>query len=572
MARMIPSVPEEEVRAFRSRAEGRFYEACRTQLPDDVVVIHSAGWIYRDSFGHLREGEADFTILDPAAGILAVEVKGGGVVFEAGTAEWFSVDRSGRRNAIKDPFRQASKERHALSDQILGHPSWRQWRGRRLTLGHAVAFPDLTRSGVLYGPERPREILGFNEEMGSLLTWLKRVWGFWRQTGEDALGSQGVGLVEEILCRSIDVKPVLRSSVDEAEQRRITLTANQAKILRIIGGRKRAVVSGGAGTGKTVLAVEKARLLAQMGQNVLLLCYNRPLADALAEGLATEPNIQVMNFHQLCDRRIRQVLHATGRNLLNEAIEAFPGDSDKRMFDIQLPYALALSNEILEEKWDAVIVDEAQDFSDEYWFAVEELLKDENLGCLFLFIDENQSLYRRHGNLPVTDEPFHLTSNCRNTTPIHQAGYVFYRGEPIDPPEIPGPAVEKVALEQGRAQAEAVITRVGRWVNEEGIRGEDVAVLVSQRSKASRYEILLELGKEAGLAWALESKGRGRRIQLDTVARFKGLEAQGVIVWLGDEVLDEGDWETVYVGLTRAKFLLCVVGSPRMVKALRTIG
>ena len=76
MARMIPALAGEQLRALRSRAEARFYEACRDQLPADVVVIHSASWVYRDARGRLREGEADFTILVPQAGVLAVEVKG----------------------------------------------------------------------------------------------------------------------------------------------------------------------------------------------------------------------------------------------------------------------------------------------------------------------------------------------------------------------------------------------------------------------------------------------------------------------------------------------------------------
>jgi len=118
---MIPVLNDEQLKAFRSRAEARFYEACRDQLPNEIVVIHSAGWIYRDARGRVREGEADFTILAPHAGIFAVEVKGGGVAHDAGSGKWYSVDRHGERHEIKDPFRQASNERHALLDQLTGH-------------------------------------------------------------------------------------------------------------------------------------------------------------------------------------------------------------------------------------------------------------------------------------------------------------------------------------------------------------------------------------------------------------------------------------------------------------------
>lgn len=570
MARMIPALSPEQLKGFRSRAEARFYEACEAQLPDDIVVIHSAGWIYRDQQGRVREGEADFTILIPQSGVFAVEVKGGGVAFDAQRGEWYSLDRHRQRNRIKDPFRQASNERHALLDQLTGHPLWRQWRGNRLTLGHAVVLPDINDSATLQGSDRPREIIGVNGDLQTLPQWLDRVVRFWRRQDDDVLGRQGVRLAEEILCRSIEVSPVLRATVDDVEQVRLRLTANQAKVLRTIGGRKRAVVSGGAGTGKTLLAVEKARQFTQNGLGVLLLCYNRPLADALSGAFQAEPRVQCLSFHQLCDRRVRQALQATGRNLLDEAAKAYPGHSDKHLFEVQMPYALALSNEILEEKFDAIVVDEAQDFSDEYWFAVEELLSDQETGFLYIFIDENQTLYPRHGNLPVQDEPYYLITNCRNTAPIHEAGYAFYSGEPIDPPDLRGPAVERISVDQDEAQADAVIRRVREWVFTEKLRPDDVVVLVAKRPKVTFYEMLQRRSQGEGVIWAVETHGQHRGVLLDTVARFKGLEAQAIVLWLGDDIVDEQQWETVYVGTTRAKSLLCIVSSSKTSKVLRS--
>lgn len=569
MARMIPELSSEQLRNFRSRAEARFYEACEDQLPDDVVVIHSAGWIYRDQHGRFREGEADFTLLFPQSGIIVVEVKGGGVVFNAQSGEWFSVDRNGQRHRIKDPFRQATGERHALLDQIAGHPAWRQWRGRRLNVGHAVVFPDIDDSASLQGPDRPRDIIAVNRDLRTLSAWIDRVTRFWRRHDDDPLGVQGARLVEDVLCRSIEVKPVLRSTVDDAEKLRVRLTANQAKVLRTIGGRKRAVVSGGAGTGKTLLAVEKARQFAQSGLTVLLLCYNRPLADALAVGLRDEPRVLCLSFHQLCDRRVRQVLQACGRNLLEEAAIAYAGYGDKHIFEVQMPYALALSNELLAEKFDAIVVDEAQDFSDEYWFSVEELLKNQEAGYLYIFIDENQKLYRRHGSLPVDDDPHYLFVNCRNTATIHEVGYAFYSGEPVDPPDLRGPAVERIAIDQDELQADAVVRKMCEWVQIEGILASDVVVLVAKKPKAHAYDLLQRRSQAAKLVWAVEAHGQQRGVLLDTVARFKGLEAQAVVLWVGDEIVDEQQWETVYVGATRAKSILCIVSSVKTMKGLR---
>ena len=104
---------------------------------------------------------------------------------------------------------------------------------------------------------------------------------------------------------------------------------------------------------------------------------------------------------------------------------------------------------------------------------------------------------------------------------------------------------------------------------DEALRPEDVVVLVAKKPKAYVYELLQAKSIHGSVAWVMEHHGRARSGLVDTVARFKGLEAQAVVLWLGDEVIDEEQWETVYVGATRAKSLLCIIGSPPTLKALR---
>lgn len=103
-------------------------------------------------------------------------------------------------------------------------------------------------------------------------------------------------------------------------------------------------------------------------------------------------------------------------------MEVYPGSSDQHRFDVQMPYALALSAYFLEDRFDAVVADEAQDFSDEYWLGVEMLLRDQENGHLYIFIDENQALYPRKAKLPAEDELFYLTNNCRNTVSPYPRG------------------------------------------------------------------------------------------------------------------------------------------------------
>jgi hypothetical protein len=571
MATMRPELTEEQLQKLQSKAEAKFYRACRDQLPTEILVVHSASWTFRDGKGALREGEADFTIVDPSTGVFAVEVKGGGISFDAITGVWTSAGRAGVSNEIKNPFKQAKAEKFAVFDQLKGNSKWRIWQGsKQIILGECVMFPDLDNIQPLVSGDRPRAIIGGRTEIDSVAAWLAKVIAFWTSNGMQPLGKDGAKLVEQILCSSVSVRPLMRSILIDAEQERIRLTDRQAKILRTIGGRKRAVIAGGAGTGKTLIAVEKARQLAADGGRVLLLCYNRPLADLLALSLADTKSIDVMSFHQLCDRRRALVQERTGRDLYAEAQEAYPGNDLGILFEVHMPFALALSSEVLtDDLYDSVVVDEAQDFSDEYWFSVEDLLKDKEQGTLYLFNDPNQALYKRHANLPVKEDAFYLFANCRNTAPVHEKAYVFYKGEPVDLPELHGPDVVFETAGSVDAQATLIVDRCKHLLQEERVSPADIVVLLAKTPKQALFDRLARWTMPNGIGWSLEER-LPNSIFVDTVSRFKGLESPVVILWLGSENLLPESPETLYVGLSRAKHLLHVVGDEEVASFFAT--
>ena len=71
-----------------------------------------------------------------------------------------------------------------------------------------------------------------------------------------------------------------------------------------------------------------------------------------------------------------------------------------------------------QEKFDAIVIDEAQDFADAWWPAVLASLRDEESGGLYVFSDEGQRVFSRFGQPPVPLVPLMLDHNLRNTRQI----------------------------------------------------------------------------------------------------------------------------------------------------------
>jgi superfamily I DNA/RNA helicase len=329
-------------------------------------------------------------------------------------------------------------------------------------------------------------------------------------------------------------------------------------VLDLLSRHRRVVISGGAGTGKTLIAREKAERLAGEGMRTLLVCYNRPLADHVREQVAGIDLLDVASFHQLCDRWVRRAHAMLGRDLLAETRRDCPGADH---FDVILPMALALAVDAFGPRYDAIVVDEAQDFALEFWMPIEMLLTGGEDAPLYIFIDENQDVYRRATELPVKTPPATLDRNCRNTGHIHAAAYRYYRGDAVEAPEIEGTRVEILIAGDLAKQARVIAATVTRLVMEEGVAPHDIAVLLcAAGTKAEAEAALAANAIPRSASWGrLESYGQ-RVITVDTVARFKGLERAVVILWI-DGCDPAQQRETFYVGLSRAKSVLYLCGT-----------
>lgn len=507
----------------------------RLSTADDLVVFHSVAWQSRRG-GKQGDGEADFVVLAPDLGILVLEVKGGGI--EAIDGTWFSTGGDGIRRPIKNPFDQAKDSKYALLNFFkVVDPTL-----TRYPIVHAVVFPDIEVTQLL-GLNAPREIVVDRVDLARPMEAIERIFRHWGQNR--ALSKSDVQRIVDHLAPTIRVRRLLRDDVGDAGQALLDLTSEQMVVLQAIRRVKRAMILGGAGTGKTVLAVEKSRQLASSGFRVLLLCYNAPLRQHLASTLHGS-SVDVETFHSLVLREARRAKSKT------------PFDPTSEWYEIEAPRILGEAAARNGTQYDAVLVDEAQDFAMEWLSVTQSLVADD--GLLYLFADSHQDLYRRGWSIPEGLVELELTVNCRNTGPIaRRVASIF--DDRLDGKFVDGPEPRFVEVDRREQLTPYVVGLVESIVLEDKIEPTQLIVLTDSTSVVSEL-------RSTGVAGHLFTTLDGHGIPVETVYRFKGLERDVVVLALSDAATIEDLRAVAYVGLSRAKVGLYVVASRKIKDAI----
>lgn len=559
MANIIPALSEEQIDEIPSFAEQKVYRALAEQLPNDCLVVHSLEFIKKThrSKSH-GDREADFVIFSPRFGVLVVEVKGGGIEYDKSINKWYSIDRNNNKHEIKNPIRQAKDAKYEIQNHLK-----KNLGDRNLLLAHAVMFPDIENASPLVRPDMPMNIVGTNRDLVNLEKWVIAVFDYWagNQPIYDALGENGVKVAEQIYGKQVCIRPSLRSAIEEEIQKQIELTNQQKNILRQLKKRKEALIEGGAGTGKTVLALDQAQTLADQGLKVLLLCYNQKLGNALKIKSQHIDNLHSMSFHEFCSWRIRQVESNTGRNLIEESRNTYPGED---LYDVLMPDALINSYELAPIQYDTILIDEGQDFGAEYWLSIEILRDQSDDAKLYIFQDSNQAIYTLNSDLPIHGEPLVLFDNCRNTKYIHKSAYQYYKGTEVEAPDLEGKPIQTIEKGELGLQAKEIDNRISRLINSENISPEDIAIIIIGRFHEA--QLLLENTKNSHF-WAFKEFLPVSKVLVETAKRFKGLESKFIFLWIIDEeaITDK----LLYVSISRARFRLWIIGTAETIQTAR---
>lgn len=556
---IIPDLTEIELDELQSSAEAKVYRKIRESCPKNYLVLFQTGWIAtKENSGYL-DGEIDFIICDPDRGYLVIEVKGGGISSSPESGKWVSTDRHGVEHQIKDPIKQALNAKHAIFRKLKKTNRLSDFPFVNSSSGHAVFFPDIKFNSSLLRSDCAREMVGTAENLGNMAAWIENALNFSSSEAAKGPGALGIELMKSTFAKPVFANALVSANIAAAEKRIIELTSSQSSLLSFIKSRRRAIITGGAGTGKTVLAIEKARDLASDGYGTLITCYNRPLADFIRHNVAAEENISVLTVHQIAKRYIDAANMVTSRDLVEE-IRGIHRNAD--LWDVLMPIALWDSADFVETRFDAIVCDEGQDIPEDFWMPLQRILTNFDTSPFFIFRDDNQDIYRRTTSSVFEEVPFNLEINCRNTSEIHAFAYKNYHGPEVIAPNISNIPVTNSCVRGLAEQAQHIVLQIRQLLIDPGLSPRDIVVLISSVGNTARMKSeLAELGISKSVNWTANHQQGTQEILIETVKRFKGLEAPIVILWLDDGGITPITGEELYVGSSRARSQLLIVST-----------
>ena len=518
---------------FRHDSEFKVYERLLYGLDAEWVIVPNLEMVLPGSF---KERETDLLLIHPTHGMVLIEVKSS---FAVRDGEFYKVRDDSKLD--KDPSRQLKEQRRVLSEALL-HIEPRAYNKIR----RVIATPSTVEvTGNLPIGYRSIQILD-SGKLGNIPRWIDELCAI--DKGSMYLGTTVFTQILDLLCPNADfdnsVEGLRRVAHAQLEQRMMLET----QVLESLDVNNRAIVTGGAGSGKTRLVLAWARRALKREDRVLVTCYNDPLAGDLSEQLSyQEGNITVAPI-------LRHLEQQIGR----DRREPEPGEDltpyweamTQELFDSTKPFA---------QRFDTIIIDEAQDF-DERWVQVLQRLLPSDGGKLLMVADPYQAVRGAGARLPTNDDGWamaQLVSNYRNSPKIAEFMRRRFQGA--------GASVDTLLLDESIRKALVVdldsMTRMVDQLLEESSRpASDIWVLTTSRQDRDHLRDVLGLR-----AW----EEPDHTVVCETVRRLKGLDVPEVIlVSLSSITDDEELLRLLYAGISRAIDSLTIVATSETMEVL----
>lgn len=528
MAIMIPETPHIFEPASQ---EGLMFDAL-TLLPDDYYVFHSfrISTVQDNTF---HESETDFVIFHKKHGVICLEAKAGHIKYKDGY--WYYASGIPMHN--DGPFNQASSNKWKLIKYIKNSKACALVDKCKFL--HEVWFPSVSDNelrSMTLPPEADKALVLTKEALADPEKFLTRIYSIElpNRIETNLTEAEAQKLIREIFCPQFNVFP--SASLDSDLKKLVfhRLLREQAGILNFLEDQRSASINGAAGTGKTMIAIEKAQRNAAENQSTLFLCYNSQLKKFLSENYSN-PKIHYYTIAGLACKLCNTTFpdYKRMKNVLEDMY-----------FSGTFPY-------------NHVVVDEGQDFGSEILEQTDilQLIHDliidneEKNGTFYVFYDRLQLIQADKIPQFIEDSDCKLTlyRNCRNTENIAVTSL-----RPISErkPKLLENAVKgtpaKIHFCDTEAKAMEELDMTIDNILAEGFK--DVVILTCKTEDSS----LLKSGIK---------DGRYRnKYRFTTCRKFKGLEADAIIlIDVDGESFNPDNVLIYYVGTSRARLRLDVI-------------
>ena len=577
-AHMIPPVPKD----FDEKSnEGVVFKAL-SKLPDDYYVFHSV--VISDVVNYkMVEREIDFVIANQKKGILCIEAKNGNNIHYEDRTWYYS---SGIEMKHGGPYNQAAEAKRALRSKMVYHKNQDVKKiGHRCKMFHAAWFFGMSRetfehqNDIAGLPEGASiEITLFAEDLISPTAKINSIFAITipnplnKEEGikTDLNNEEFQMLLESVFCPEFKLIPSPAAKSIIIEEHMNQLLYEQYKLLDFLEDQPTAVINGAAGTGKTMIAVEKARRNSLDEEPVLFLCYNRLLCDRLN---ALHKNNENKSYR----KQFKNVDFMTISQLAKDKTGNF------KDYDGLLEWLLECVDDPEGFQYQHVIVDEGQDFGllDSQGEAndaeancsiidtLQELVLEKG-GTFYLFYDKYQMIqgggkikYRLPDCIENSDCRLTLHYNCRNTKQIAQTSMTPLkdnRNRAVKPRTACSwyePVRPVMHLVEGEKKAVKVLNSVLDKYQEANIN--DVIILTSGIVEYSCISDKVEVGSGKDYGYFIYQY-KGIEYRLSTCIKFKGLEADAIVLIDLDKTSFTGfNGLKFYVGTSRAKQYLDLI-------------
>ncbi|MEY4322296.1 MAG: hypothetical protein RL410_77 [Actinomycetota bacterium] len=529
------------------RPELRVYEALLESLPDGSDIF-----VHVEGIPSFERREIDFVVSIPGIGIAILEVKGGQIRAEANLWEQYNI-KDHKWHSI-DVVKQLDEERRMLTSILRREFGIYYPRIKNFLVAPDAVF-DMDRSLPFIEREQvidQNQLENIADVIAAGIASINA--GIYFGDAEQALvraALTDVGLTYDELVESSYER------FHMTEQ----LTYQQSYVLDMLQDNRFIYVRGGPGSGKTQLAILQAIRLMSQGLKVGVLCYNIGLSELLKH-----------KFAGMAEHLQPAYVGAVGKGLAGywgiDVPSEISQDETNQFYDVTLPQLMLERAQSLtdEEKFDAWVIDEAQDLNRGELRTLEAALRP-NAAGIYLFGDPEQDLWDREGEVPWTPAFARLSRNFRNSRKI--AALVndlqpTSSGEPMG--YLGGYQPEYVVAADRQAVFDIAEAKLQELKEKWGWKAGQIVVLTIA-NRHSTHDKLRTADDAAYWKNFFDAKdvfyGRSKS--------FKGLERAVALVIIDDDLNWDENLDDFVVGISRGRDELIVVGTDSDLAALQRV-